>query len=128
MNLFQTYQLRQTIKNNTNFVHSFLSIVEMNPPLYYVMNHIPLNILVYNENWEYQRTNPTRNTFYPTFSINVNGTIYIALINLLLVISLMEKFIFIKIIQWFKAFLHNATEMYNRLLFGRLGLRLGLIF
>jgi hypothetical protein len=79
MNLFQTYQLRQTIKNNTNFVHSFLSIVEMNPPLYYVMNYNQKNILVYNETWDYQTTfTLNNNSFYPSYSININGTIYIS--------------------------------------------------
>jgi hypothetical protein len=79
MNLFQTYQLRQTITNNINFAHSFLSIVEINPPLYYVMNYDQLNILVYNESWEYQRTYPIiKNNFLPSYSININGTIYIA--------------------------------------------------
>jgi hypothetical protein len=76
MNLFPTYQLRQTITNNTNLFHSFLSIVEINPPLYYVMNFLQKSILVYNENWDYQRTYPTRNIVYPTYSININGTIY----------------------------------------------------
>jgi hypothetical protein len=78
MNLFQTYQLRQTITSNTDFPHSFVSILEMNPPLYYVMNHNQLNILVYNENWDYQRTYTIINHFNPTYSINVNGIIYIA--------------------------------------------------
>jgi hypothetical protein len=42
------------------------------------MNYNQLNILVYNENWEYQRTYPTVNYFHPTYSMNVNGVIYIA--------------------------------------------------
>jgi hypothetical protein len=77
MNLFPTYQLRQTIPNNINLSHSFLSIVEMNPPLYYVMNHKQYNILVYNESWEYQRTF-NLNNLNPTYSIDINGAIYIA--------------------------------------------------
>ncbi len=79
MNLFPTYQLRQTITNNINLAHSFLSIVEMNPPLYYVMNFWSRNVLVYNESWEYQRTYPIiNNSLLPSYSININGTIYIA--------------------------------------------------
>ena len=39
------------------------------------------NILVYDENWEYQRTiTPASN---PAFSININGSIYIALDNII---------------------------------------------
>jgi hypothetical protein len=78
MNLFQTYQLRQTITNNLDLAGCFLSLVEMNPPLYYVMNFNQNNILVYNENWEYQGTYPTKNYFRPSYSININGVIYIA--------------------------------------------------
>jgi hypothetical protein len=76
MNLFPTYQLRQTITNNISLAHSFLSIVD--PPLYYVMNFNQKNILVYNESWEYQRTFTLNNSFDPTNSIKINGTIYIA--------------------------------------------------
>jgi hypothetical protein len=78
MNLFQTYQWRQAISNNIGFAHSFVAIVEMNAPLYYVMNYNQLNILVYNENWGYQRTFKINNSFSPTYSININGIIYIA--------------------------------------------------
>jgi hypothetical protein len=42
------------------------------------MNCFNLSILVYNENWDYQRTFTLNNSFHPTFSININGTIYIA--------------------------------------------------
>jgi hypothetical protein len=76
MNLFPTYQLRQTITNNISLAHSFLSIVD--PPLYYVMNFNQKNILVYNESWEYQRTFTLNNSFDPTNSIKINETIYIA--------------------------------------------------
>jgi hypothetical protein len=78
MNLFQTYQWRQAISNNIGFAHSFVAIVEMNAPLYYVMNYNQLNILVYNENWGYQRTFKINNSFLPTYSIDINGVIYIA--------------------------------------------------
>jgi hypothetical protein len=78
MNLFQTYQLRETITNNINLAHSFLSIVEPNQPLFYLMNCRQYNILVYNENWEYQRAYPTINHFNPSYSIYINGAIYIA--------------------------------------------------
>jgi hypothetical protein len=77
MNLFPTYQLRQTITNNISLAHSFLSIVETNPPLYYVMNFNQKNILVYNESWEYQRTFLLSNSFRPAYSIKINGTIYV---------------------------------------------------
>jgi hypothetical protein len=45
------------------------------------MNYVGYNVLVYNENWEYQRTiNPPSNEYPstgPTYSININGSIYV---------------------------------------------------
>ena len=74
----KTYQLRQTITYNINLAHSFVSNVETNPPLYHEMNYWSCNLLVYNESWEYQKTFTLKNSFYPTYSINIYGTIYIA--------------------------------------------------
>jgi hypothetical protein len=80
VNLFQTYSLRQTIKNsNFNLVNSFIADVELK--LYYVMNFRGKNIFVYNEFWEYQRIITPPSSEYPVsgpgYSINSNGTIYI---------------------------------------------------
>ncbi len=45
------------------------------------MNYFGYNVLVYNENWEYQRTiNPPSNEYPstgPQYSININGSIYV---------------------------------------------------
>ena len=45
------------------------------------MNYIAGNILVYNENWEYQRKITLAS--FPAFSININGSIYITLDNII---------------------------------------------
>ena len=51
------------------------------------MNFFPKNILVYNENWEYQRTITLPNAEYPingpTYSININGVINITSTNVI---------------------------------------------
>jgi hypothetical protein len=74
--------LRQIISNSDfNVSHSFLSVLEMNPPLYYVMNYNGKSILVYNEFWEYQRKISI--SYSPTYSINVNGVIYVTSGNLI---------------------------------------------
>ncbi len=55
--------------------HSFLPIVEVSPPVFYVFDYWTNNAIVYNEYWEYQRT--INLGFFPSYSINVNGTIYV---------------------------------------------------
>ena len=49
------------------------------------MNYVGYNVLVYNENWEYQRTiNPPSNEYPstgPTYSISINGSIYVTAEN-----------------------------------------------
>jgi hypothetical protein len=70
--------LRQTITNGGfNTIVSFVLAVDLK--LYYVMNYNGKNVLVYNENWEYQRTITHPSNEYPlngpTYSININGSI-----------------------------------------------------
>ena len=74
--------MRQQITNTAfNLLHSFVSVIELIPQLYYVMNYYKRNIIVYNEYWEYQRTITLSSTEYPingpTFSININGSIFV---------------------------------------------------
>jgi hypothetical protein len=71
--------LRQTITNGSfNLLHSFLSVAD--PQLYYVMNFNRKNVIVFNENWEFQRIITPPSTEYPlfgpAFSMNINGVIY----------------------------------------------------
>ena len=78
----QTYKLRKITRNSDfNVSHSFFSVLEMNPPLHYVMSYYGKSIFVYNEFWEYQRTISI--SYSPTYSINVNGVIYVTTGNLI---------------------------------------------
>jgi hypothetical protein len=52
-----------------------VSVEEMNPSIYYVLNHYGMNIFVYNEYWEYQRT--ISFSYSPSYSINNNGSKYV---------------------------------------------------
>jgi hypothetical protein len=53
-----------------------LSILEISPPFFYVFDFNGRTANVYNEYWEYQRSIALG--FEPSYSINVNGTIYVA--------------------------------------------------
>ncbi len=52
-----------------------MSVEQINPPIYYVMNYDGKNIFVYNEYWEYQKTISV--SYKPSYSINNNGSIYV---------------------------------------------------
>jgi hypothetical protein len=76
MDLFQAYSLRQSIQEKIlSGVTSFVSVAQINPPVYYVMNYLGKNIHVYNEFWEFQRTISV--SYKPSYSINNNGVIYV---------------------------------------------------
>ena len=79
MELFQVYKLRQTVGKyfgrNIYVAHSFVSLIDGNSTIYYVMSYGDSAILVYNEYWEYQRL--VNLTESPAFSAYSNNQIFI---------------------------------------------------
>ena len=73
--MFQIYKLRQTSLNYDD-PYSFLSINYANTTKYYVFEYLAINILVYNEYWEYQEKIWIGKN--PTYSIFANDQIYVA--------------------------------------------------
>jgi hypothetical protein len=71
--------LRQTIPNG--FINSVSFVSAVDPQLYYITDYGAKSILVFNENWVYQRTITTSSNGYPSYSpqysININGSIYV---------------------------------------------------
>ena len=78
--MFQIYKLRHRLANSYyNYIYdsfSFLSINDANTTTYYVFQYLGINILAFNENWEYQKTIGMDKK--PTYTVLANDQIYVA--------------------------------------------------